>query len=319
MRTRERPVMLSCCSATEGIGSVHNNRENRNSRKSVQSNVWLCPPQLFHQLHKTSSPSSMRRLWGSSGARHRRVAAVMMWSTTSSVRAVAVGGAAAPAAVTTYSLCRVSWVSPAPVSTSATCWLTPSTPSKYKPSTVCLIRVHTHRSTPPSTSPPTRRVRVNRTCCSLVSINNLHTHSLTHLVSFLLVLSTISGVHHPPGQQNPSQHHSVLVPAGSAQRSHPGLWAAVLREGKYNYSTTILEYWNLKNKVSPQNLYFYWSFGFYSEHYIRVFIVFLTEPGRVELIADEESDQHRSHTRLKARNHLRLPGPGSDCRRIRTI
>lgn len=43
------------------------------------------------------------------------------------------------------------------------------------------------------------------------SFSVFYSHKLHFL--FFFVLSTISSVHHPPGQQNPQQHYPVLVPA----------------------------------------------------------------------------------------------------------
>lgn len=193
----------------------------------------------------------MRPLWDWSGVHHRRAAAEKMWSTTSYVRAVAAGGAAAPAVETTCSLSHVSWDWPTPESTSATSWLTPSTPLKYKLSMECLTRVLIHHNTHLSTLPPTRLVRLTQCLhvtiitaqwfdgCPwvgpLVSVSvaclPLVFSTASNLAFSCFFLSTISSVHHPPGQQIPKQHHSVLVPARSAQWSYPGLWAAVLREG----------------------------------------------------------------------------------------
>lgn len=104
----------------------------------------------------------MRPLWDWSGVHHRRAAAEKMWSTTSYVRAVAAGGAAAPAVETTCSLSHVSWDWPTPESTSATSWLTPSTPLKYKLSMECLTRVLIRHNTHLSTLPPTRLVRLTQ-------------------------------------------------------------------------------------------------------------------------------------------------------------
>lgn len=48
------------------------------------------------------------------------------------------------------------------------------------------------------------------TLCQTWQIN--FSSTAVNFASFWVILSSISSVHHPPGQQNPEQHHTVLVP-----------------------------------------------------------------------------------------------------------